>query len=165
MVEVLRNNPEGRGFDFRLCHCYFSLTQSFRPHHGTGVYSAFGRNDYQGYILRGGIKAAGVCGCQPYQLHVLLFWKSWEPQTSWDLRACPVLYRACPVLYRACPVLYRDWWILTGTRTWIAFNYIYFNIIITEWNIQNIFLNFPARFKLFSFQREIYNRSFYLQFD
>ena len=37
MVETLRYNPEGRGFDSRWCHWNFSLTKSFRPHHGPGV--------------------------------------------------------------------------------------------------------------------------------
>jgi hypothetical protein len=32
LVEALPFKPEGRGFDSRLCHWNFSLTQSFRPH-------------------------------------------------------------------------------------------------------------------------------------
>jgi len=36
----------------------YSLTQSFRPHHGPKVDSASNRNEYQEYFL--GVKAAGA---------------------------------------------------------------------------------------------------------
>jgi len=45
--EALRYKPEGRGFDSQWCHWYFSLTLSFRPYYGPGVYSASDRNEYQ----------------------------------------------------------------------------------------------------------------------
>jgi hypothetical protein len=51
LVEALRYKPEGRGFDSRCCHWNFSLTQSFRSHHGAGVDSASDRNEYQEYFL------------------------------------------------------------------------------------------------------------------
>jgi hypothetical protein len=46
-VEELCYKPEGHGFDSRLCHGDFSLTQSFRPHYGPEVDSASNRNEYQ----------------------------------------------------------------------------------------------------------------------
>jgi hypothetical protein len=58
LVEALRYKPEGRGFYSRWCHWDFSLTQSFRPHYGTGVDSASNRNEYQEYFL--GVEAAGA---------------------------------------------------------------------------------------------------------
>ena len=58
LVEALRYKPEVRGFDSRWCHWHFSLTQSFRPHYGPGVATAFNRNEYREYLL--GVKAAGV---------------------------------------------------------------------------------------------------------
>jgi hypothetical protein len=57
LVEALRNQPGGCGFDSRWWHWNFSLTRFFRPHYGTGVDSASNRNQYQEYIL--GVKATG----------------------------------------------------------------------------------------------------------
>jgi hypothetical protein len=56
--EALRYKSEGREFDSQWCHWKFSLTQSFRPHYGTGADSASNRNEYQEYFL--GVKAAGA---------------------------------------------------------------------------------------------------------
>jgi len=47
LVELLSYKPEGRGFDSRWGHQYFSLTQSFRPHYEPRVDSASNRNEYQ----------------------------------------------------------------------------------------------------------------------
>jgi hypothetical protein len=47
LVEALCYKPEARGFDFRLGHWIFQLTQSFQPHYGPRVYSASNRNEYQ----------------------------------------------------------------------------------------------------------------------
>ena len=58
LVEALRYNPEGRGFDSRWFHWISSLTESFRPHYGLGVDSASNRNEYQECFL--GVKAAGA---------------------------------------------------------------------------------------------------------
>jgi hypothetical protein len=51
MVEALRYQPEGRGFDSQWCHWNFSLTKSLRPHYVPGVDSASSRNEYQEYLL------------------------------------------------------------------------------------------------------------------
>ena len=58
LVEALRYKLLGRRFNSRLCHWNFSLTQSLRPHYGTGVVAASNRNEYQEYFLV--VKAAGV---------------------------------------------------------------------------------------------------------
>ena len=52
LVEALRYNPEGRGFEFRRCYWNFPLRQSFRPHCGPGIDSASNRNEYREYFLR-----------------------------------------------------------------------------------------------------------------
>jgi len=59
-VETLFYKPEGRGFDFRWCHWKFSLTYTFRPHYGPGVYSASNRNEYQKYFV--GVKGSRCLG-------------------------------------------------------------------------------------------------------
>jgi hypothetical protein len=41
LVEALPYKPEGRGFDFRLCHSHNP------PHYGPGVDSASNRNEYE----------------------------------------------------------------------------------------------------------------------
>jgi len=58
VVKAVRYKPAGHGFDSRLCHCNFSVTQSFRSHYGPGVDSASNRNEYQVYFL--GVNAAGA---------------------------------------------------------------------------------------------------------
>jgi len=58
LVEALFYKPEGCGFDSRVHHWNFSLTQFFRPHYGPGVDSASNRNEYREYFL--GVKAAGA---------------------------------------------------------------------------------------------------------
>jgi hypothetical protein len=50
LLEALSYKPEGREFDSRWCHWYFSLTWSFRSHFDPGVDSAFKKNEYQDYI-------------------------------------------------------------------------------------------------------------------
>jgi hypothetical protein len=57
LVQVLRYEPEGRGFDSTLCHWNVSLTYSTRPHCGRAVDLDSNRNKYQEY--RRGVKAAG----------------------------------------------------------------------------------------------------------
>ena len=74
LVDALRYEPEVCGFDSRWCHWNFSLTQSFRPHYGTGVDSASNKNEYQECFLE--VKAAGALGWQPYQLQVSIIFKS-----------------------------------------------------------------------------------------
>jgi hypothetical protein len=68
LVEALRYKPEGSGFYSRWDYWKFSVTQSFWPHYGSRVDSAFNRNEYQELFL--GVKTAGACGWQPYHLHV-----------------------------------------------------------------------------------------------
>jgi hypothetical protein len=53
MVEALCYKPEGRGFEPLWSHwiLLFQYTQSFRPHHGPGVYSVPNRNEYQKTFL------------------------------------------------------------------------------------------------------------------
>jgi len=58
LVEALRYKPEGRGFDFRLCHWNFSLKQTYRPHYDSEVDSTCNRNEYQEYFL--GVKTVGA---------------------------------------------------------------------------------------------------------
>jgi len=58
VVKALRYKPTGRGFDSRWFHWNFSVTLSFRSHHGHGVDSASDRNEYQVYFLV--VKAAGA---------------------------------------------------------------------------------------------------------
>jgi len=53
LVEALRNELEGRGFDSPRCQWNFSLTQSFRPHYGPAIDSVSKRNEYQEYFLEG----------------------------------------------------------------------------------------------------------------
>jgi hypothetical protein len=60
LVEALRYKTEERGFDSRWFYWIFLLTQSFRPHYGSGVDSASDSNEYQEYFL--GVKAAGAFG-------------------------------------------------------------------------------------------------------
>jgi hypothetical protein len=60
LVEALRYNLKGPGFDSRSCHRNFSLTLSFRPHYGPGVDLASNRNGYQKYFLEVKVKAAGA---------------------------------------------------------------------------------------------------------
>ena len=58
VVKVLCYKSEGCWFDSRWCHWNFSLTKSFRSHHGPGVDSASNRNEYQENLL--GVNAAGA---------------------------------------------------------------------------------------------------------
>ena len=53
LLEALRIRLEGRGFDSPRFKWNFSLNYSFRPQHGSGVYSASNRNEYQEYFLGG----------------------------------------------------------------------------------------------------------------
>ena len=53
LIETLRYQPEGRGFDSRKCHSNFSLALSFQPHYDPGTDLASNRNEYQVYFLVG----------------------------------------------------------------------------------------------------------------
>jgi len=67
----------------------FSVTYSFRPHHGLGVDSALSENEYQEHFL--GVKAAGAWGWRPYHLHVPNVMEIWEPKPPGTLWATPGL--------------------------------------------------------------------------
>ena len=58
LVEALRYNLEGHGFDSRWHQLNFSFTYSFHPHYGPKVDLASNRNEYQEYFL--GVKVAGT---------------------------------------------------------------------------------------------------------
>ena len=66
LVEALRYNPEGRGFDSRIFHWHN------HSDHNTGVDSA--SNSTRNVFLR--VKTAGSWGWQPYYLHVPIVLKS-----------------------------------------------------------------------------------------
>jgi len=108
LVEALCYKPEGRGFDSRWCHWNFSLTQSFRPHHGPVVDSASNRNEHQEYIR--GVKAAGVYGWQPYHLHVSIVLKSGSLnllEPSGPAQACNGIALPLPFTVVLCILLTR----------------------------------------------------------
>jgi len=89
LVETLRYNPEGSGFDSRWCHWNFSLREFFRPHYGPGIESASNRNEYQEYFVGGkGGRCVGLANLSPSCVECL---DIWEPQSSATLRACPGL--------------------------------------------------------------------------
>ena len=82
LVDALRYQPEGRGFDGKV-----SLTQSFRPHYIPGFDSA-SKNLEQGIRISLGIK-------RPVRrADNLITWDSleiWDPQPRGILRTCPGL--------------------------------------------------------------------------
>ena len=86
LVEALRYKSEGRGFESRWCNRIFSLTQSFRPHHGPGVDSASNRNEYQEYFLGG--KGGRCVELKTLPLSCVDCLEIWEPQPPGTLRAC-----------------------------------------------------------------------------
>jgi hypothetical protein len=53
LVEALRTRLEGRGFDSPWFQWNFSLTYSFQPQHGPGVYTDYNINEYLEYFLGG----------------------------------------------------------------------------------------------------------------
>jgi hypothetical protein len=87
LVEALRYKPEDRRFDSRWCHRNFLLTQSFRPHCGPGVDSAFDGNEYQEYFLVGkGGRCVGLTTLPPSCADCLEMRETQPPE---NLRACP----------------------------------------------------------------------------
>jgi hypothetical protein len=69
----------------------YSVTYSFRPHHGPGVKSAPSENEYQEGFL--GETAADAWGWQSHYFHVPNFMKIWEPKPPGTLWATPGLLR------------------------------------------------------------------------
>ena len=51
LVEALRYEPEGRGFDSQWGIWDVSFTESFLPRYGPAFDSVSNRNEYQGYCL------------------------------------------------------------------------------------------------------------------
>ena len=92
LAEAQLYKPEGCGFDPQWCHWKFSLTQSFWPHHGPGVNSAYNRSEYQEYFLGGkggqwiGLTLPPSCA----YCHEI-----WQLQPPGILTDCPSLYRDC----------------------------------------------------------------------
>jgi hypothetical protein len=84
-------NSDGPGIDSRWCHWIFQWHISFRPHHGPGVDSFTGENEYQEYFL--GIKAAGAWGWRHHLLYVPNVMEIWEPKPPGTLWATPGLLR------------------------------------------------------------------------
>jgi hypothetical protein len=101
LVDPLRYNLEGRGFDFRWCHCNFSLTQSFRPRYGPGFDSAYNINEYQEYFL--GSKGGRCIGLTTLPLSCADCRGICKPQP--------------PGIPRVCPGLYRDFWTFVTSST------------------------------------------------
>ena len=80
LVEALRYKPEGRGFDSRWYHWNFSLTYSFRSHHGPGIDSASDRNEYREYFVGGkGGRCVGLTTLPPSYADCF---EIWETSTS-----------------------------------------------------------------------------------
>ena len=76
LVEAVPYKPEVRGFDSRLCHLNFSLTQPFRPQYGPGVDSASDRNEFQKYFLgRKGGRCVGLKTLLPSYADCLEIWE------------------------------------------------------------------------------------------
>ena len=79
----------------------FSVTYSFWPHHGPGVDSTPSENEYQEHFLQ--VKAAGVWGWQPHNLHVPNVMEIWEPKTPWTFCVTPGLLGDCfTFFFKSC---------------------------------------------------------------
>ena len=78
----------------------FSVTYSFRPHHGPGVDSAPSENEYREHFP--GVKAADAWGWQPHHLHVPNVMEIWEPKPPGTLWATPGLSRTTLPLPSTC---------------------------------------------------------------
>ena len=93
LVEALRYQSAGHGFDSRWYHWNFSLTQFFRPLYGPGVDSASNRNQYQEYFLEG---TGGWClGLTTLPPSCAASLEIWEPHLLGKRMACPGLYLDC----------------------------------------------------------------------
>ena len=94
IIRPWRGTLEGRGFDLRLCHWNFPLTQSFQPHYGPGVDSAPNRNEYQEYFLGGGWGKACPCvGLITLTSSYADCLEIWDPLPPGTLRACQACNR------------------------------------------------------------------------
>jgi hypothetical protein len=61
----------------------------------SGVYSAFNRNEYQEYIVGGGVNTPGARGLTTFRHSCACCLEMWELQPPGTSRACPCLYRVC----------------------------------------------------------------------
>jgi hypothetical protein len=85
---------------------FFSLTESFRPHYGPGVDTAFQQKLIPGIFPGGkGGQCVGLTTLPPSCADCL---KIWEPQTPGTLRACQGLEWDSFTLHPAVYVLYRS---------------------------------------------------------
>ena len=88
LIEALRYNPEGRGFDSRWCHLvFFNWHNSFGPHYGPGVDSASNGNEYQEYFLGG--KGGRCVRLTTLPTSCADCLEIWDPQPPGIFRACP----------------------------------------------------------------------------
>ena len=120
LVEALRYNTEGRGFDSRWCHWNSSFTLPFRPHCGLGLTQPL--TEMSTSIISWGVKAAGAWGKQPYHLHLLIVLISGNLnllETSGPVQTCKgiaLLLQAHSVqqtaINRLRPVLQSETWSL-----------------------------------------------------
>jgi len=83
LVEALRYESEGSGFDSRWGSLGFFIDLSVRSHYGPGIDPASNRND-----RNDGVKASGAWGRQIYHLNVPNVYKFWESQPPGALRDC-----------------------------------------------------------------------------
>ena len=77
LVEELNFKPDDRGFDCRWGHGIFNY---LNPSGRTGMAT---------WSVSWGLKADGVYGLQPCNLHVPTVYKYWKPQPPAALRASP----------------------------------------------------------------------------
>ena len=93
LVEALPYEPEGRGFPFAMLSLEFFILQSFQPHYGPAIDSVYSRNDYQEYLLWGGVGGkGGLClglTSVPHSRADCI--EIWEPKPPGNLRVCPGL--------------------------------------------------------------------------
>jgi hypothetical protein len=89
LVEALRYKAEDRGFDPRLFHLNFSLTQSFQPHYGPGVDLARNGNECQEYFLGGKVGRLVWLTTLPHSCADCL--EIWVHQLPGSLWGCPGL--------------------------------------------------------------------------
>jgi hypothetical protein len=102
LVEALRYNSEGRGFDSLWCHCNFHWYNPSGRTVAPGVDSVSNRNEYQEYFFGGKDgRCVGLTTLPPSCTDCL---EIWEPQPPETLRVCPGVYRDCftfTLTYRA----------------------------------------------------------------
>ena len=105
LVEALRSNPQGRGFDSRWCHWNW-LNPSGR------AVVLWCTQPHTGYFLSGKAgRCLGLTTLPPSRADCL---EIWEPQPSGILKACPDLYRDCLLSTRKLRAGLS--WLITGLK-------------------------------------------------